>query len=137
MRYQSIILGRYVLSSNTSRSLVVLTYAHAQAFVFFRDFILGSKDTGLVLDNGPVVGGEDPSLLVGDTGALPGQVSILYGSGTATSLYIAPSETIAPWDAFLSSVAAQKSETVSPTTESEAETITGSATTFAGPTSSS
>ena len=125
-----------MLFSDTSTGLV-LTYARAQAFVFFRDFILGSKDTGLVLDNGTVVGGEDRSLLVGDTGALPGQVSILYGSGTATSLYIAPSETIASWNSFLSSVAAHNSETVSPITASETRTVTGSATTLAGPLASS
>lgn len=72
---------------------------------------MGSKDTGLVKEDGTVVGGEDPSLFVGDTGALPGRVGILYGSGTATSLYIAPSASIASWDGFLSSVDAAKAST--------------------------
>ena len=65
--------------------------------------------------DGSVVGGEDLSLFVGDTDAIPGQVSILYGSGTATSLFIAPSESIESWDNFLSSVAAAKTSEVTPT----------------------
>ncbi|KAL5492153.1 hypothetical protein ACEPAI_3600 [Sanghuangporus weigelae] len=90
-------------------------YAPRAALVLFRDFILGSKDTGLVKADGSVVGGEDPSLIVGDTGAIPGQASILYGSGTATSVYIAPSASIASWDGFLSDVAAAKTSDVAQT----------------------
>ena len=69
-----------------------------------REFILGSNNTGLVLADNTTVGGVDPSLLPGDV--LQGQSSILYGSGTATSEYLAPSETIASWEAFFSSIVA-------------------------------
>ena len=70
----------------------------------YRDFILGSNTTGLVQDDGSVVGGEDSSILKGNV--IPGQSGILYGSGTATSLYVAPSETIAAWENFFSTLVA-------------------------------
>ena len=73
--------------------------------MLFREFILGNNSTGLVTgtsDSVSVVGGEDPSLLVG--GILPGESAILFGSGTATSVFVAPSATIASWDAFFASV---------------------------------
>ncbi|EJD07280.1 alpha/beta-hydrolase [Fomitiporia mediterranea MF3/22] len=123
------------------------------ALVLFNEFILGSNKTGTVQEDGSVVGGEDTSILVGDTGAIPGQISILFGSGDATSLYVAPEETRAAWDSFLSSVAAARTtgeesgsttyitptgtETTTSVSESftptptTTESITGSVTTFA------
>jgi carboxypeptidase D len=72
--------------------------------VMFREFVLGNNKTGLVLDpKSPAIGGEDPSLALGPYNILPGRKEILYGSGTATSWYIAPSATIAAWEAFFAS----------------------------------
>ena len=65
-----------------------------------REFILGSNTTGLVQDDGTTVGGIDSSLLPDDI--LQGQSSILYGSGTATSEFLAPSESIASWESYFS-----------------------------------
>ncbi|KAK7018465.1 Alpha/beta-hydrolase [Favolaschia claudopus] len=67
------------------------------AFVFARDFIFGSNQTGLV-DNGTVIGGEDPAL-AGDY--MPGGLAIFYGSGTTSASTIAPSATIAAWSEFI------------------------------------
>ena len=53
-----------------------------------------------------VVGGEQPSLLLGGNNILPGESAILYGSGTATSVYVAPSATIASWDKFFAAESA-------------------------------
>ncbi|KLO10086.1 alpha/beta-hydrolase [Schizopora paradoxa] len=80
----------------------------AAALVLFRDFILSDSTLGLVELGGSVVGGEGAaSRLVGDI--LPGQASILFGNGTATSLFKAPSATIASWDKYLSSVIRESS----------------------------
>lgn len=70
----------------------------------FREFILGTNQTGLVQSDGSVVGGENQSLYVG--GIIPGQANILAGSGTATSFYLAPSATVEAWNEFYSSVLA-------------------------------
>jgi carboxypeptidase D len=76
----------------------------SQAKVMFREFILGNNKTGLLIDsNSTAVGGENPSLLLGPNNIYPGRKGILYGSGTATSLYTAPSATIASWEAFFAS----------------------------------
>jgi len=78
-------------------------FAPEAAFVFFRDFILGDSKVGLVETGGSVVGGEGASTqLVGDI--LYGQSSILFGNGTATSLFTYPSATIASWEKYFSSV---------------------------------
>ncbi|KLO07455.1 alpha/beta-hydrolase [Schizopora paradoxa] len=73
------------------------------AFVFFREFILGTNQTGLVVDGSKgstsVVGGEDKTLLIGDV--LPGQTEILYNSGTVQTTQVYPSATIAAWDTFI------------------------------------
>ena len=84
----------------------------------YRDFILGSNTTGLVQDDGSVVGGEDSSILKGNV--IPGQSGILYGSGTATSLYIAPSETIAAWESFFSTLVAASNNSQTNTKTSSA-----------------
>ena len=91
------------------------------------------------------MGGEDPSLLVGVSGAIPGQEGILYGNGSATSLYVAPSETIEAWDEFLATVNSNAGESTtvsvsaseSMSSTSERETVTGSVTTFAASETSS
>ena len=73
-------------------------------FTLLREFILGSNDTGLIFSDNTTVGGIDPGPISRDI--LPGQSSILYGSGTATSECLAPSETIASWEVFFSSIVA-------------------------------
>ena len=71
---------------------------------------MGNSPTGLVLPDGSVVGGEDPSLFQGDV--LPGQREITYydpDNPTVTSTYVYPLETIAAWNSFFSSVVASSS----------------------------
>ncbi|KAJ3783316.1 alpha/beta-hydrolase [Lentinula aff. detonsa] len=72
------------------------------AFVFLREFILGSNTTGLV-DGNHVVGGED-SILAEDV--MPGTTAIFYGHGTTASSLIIPSETLASWSSFLATATA-------------------------------
>ncbi|KAF7361130.1 Carboxypeptidase [Mycena sanguinolenta] len=77
------------------------------AFVFVREFVLGSNQTGLVNnDTGSVVGGESAPL-VGDV--MPGGLAIFYGDGdfaTTTASTIAPSATLAAWSEFIATATA-------------------------------
>ncbi|KAJ7655810.1 alpha/beta-hydrolase [Mycena polygramma] len=77
------------------------------AFVFVREFILGSNKTGLVdVNAGSVVGGEDPALAAD---VMPGGLAIFYGDGDSatTSLStIAPSATLASWASFIATATA-------------------------------
>lgn len=63
-----------------------------QAYTFFRSFILNSSPTGLLLENGTVVGGENPTLA---QDALPGQDAIFFGSRTVLGETAWPSATVA------------------------------------------
>jgi carboxypeptidase D len=85
---------------------VALTETHlAQAFVFFREFILGNNQTGLVSNssgNVQVVGGEASSL---QNGILPGTSGITYGSGSDLSTAFYPSATVAAWQSFIATAA--------------------------------
>ncbi|KAJ6574370.1 Alpha/Beta hydrolase protein [Mycena capillaripes] len=77
------------------------------AFVFVREFVLGSNATGLVdSQTGGVVGGEDPVLAVD---VLPGNTVIYYGDGdsdTTTLSTAAPSATLASWQSFIATATA-------------------------------
>ncbi|KAJ7112959.1 alpha/beta-hydrolase [Mycena epipterygia] len=77
------------------------------AFVFVREFVLGSNQTGLVDSNaGTVVGGEDFPLAAD---VMPGGLAIFYGDGNSdtTSLStIAPSATLASWSEFIATATA-------------------------------
>ncbi|KAJ7769354.1 alpha/beta-hydrolase [Mycena metata] len=76
------------------------------AFVFVREFVLGSNQTGLVNSNGTVVGGEN-SALAAD--AMPGGTVIFYGNGDSATTSLstaAPSATVAAWDKFLATATA-------------------------------
>ncbi|KAJ3809239.1 alpha/beta-hydrolase [Lentinula lateritia] len=72
------------------------------AFVFLREFILGSNTTGLVVES-HVVGGEDPVLA---EDVMPGTTAIFYGHGTTASSLIVPSATLASWSSFLATATA-------------------------------
>ncbi|KDQ51766.1 hypothetical protein JAAARDRAFT_40793 [Jaapia argillacea MUCL 33604] len=79
------------------------------AYVFLREFILGSNPTGLVLNTtrgSSVVGGEN-RLLAEDV--LPGVDAIFYGSGRTASSAVAPSATIDRWQSFITTAAATAS----------------------------
>jgi carboxypeptidase D len=106
MRCRSISLRRYVSTRVARIPKVALTETHlAQAFVFFREFILGNNQTGLVSDSSgsvQVVGGEASSL---QNGILPGTSGIIYGSGSELSTAFYPSATVAAWDAFIATAA--------------------------------
>ncbi|KAJ7668903.1 Alpha/Beta hydrolase protein [Mycena rosella] len=76
------------------------------AFVFVREFILGSNTTGLVDSNGTVVGGEDPTLALD---VMPGPNVIYYGdgsSGKTTLSTVVPSATVASWQQFIETATA-------------------------------
>ena len=71
---------------------------------------MGNNQTGLLTNTSTTaIGGEDTSLLVGPNNILFGEDSILYGSGTRTSYYAAPSATIASWRSYFASVVASES----------------------------
>ena len=71
-----------------------------QGFVMWREYILDANDTGLLFPNNNTFGSY--TSLPGDI--LQGQSTILYGSGSETSTYLAPSESIASWEAFFTNV---------------------------------
>ncbi|KLO07454.1 alpha/beta-hydrolase [Schizopora paradoxa] len=93
----------YALFANAGHE--VPEYVPQAAFVFFREFILGGNQTGLVVTPSSkkgatsVVGGEEKTLLVGDV--LPGQTDIVYVLGLGTTSQVFPSATIAAWETFL------------------------------------
>ncbi|KAJ7263016.1 alpha/beta-hydrolase [Mycena rebaudengoi] len=95
----------YALFQNAGH--LVPTYVPAAAFAFVRDFVLGSKDTGLVDSNsGTVVGGEDPKLALD---VMPGNTVIYYGNGrsaTTTLSTVVPSATLAAWNKFIETATA-------------------------------
>ncbi|KAJ6602725.1 alpha/beta-hydrolase [Mycena vulgaris] len=83
-----------------------LTGGASSAFVFVREFVLGSNTTGLVDSSGTVVGGEDPALAVD---VMPGSNVIYYGDGDSatTSLStVVPSATLASWKQFIATATA-------------------------------
>ncbi|KAJ7078454.1 alpha/beta-hydrolase [Mycena belliarum] len=77
------------------------------AFVFVREFVLGSNTTGLVDSNtGTVLGGEDPALALD---VMPGGDVIYYGDGSAgktTKSTVIPSATISSWEKFIATATA-------------------------------
>ncbi|KAJ6551857.1 Alpha/Beta hydrolase protein [Mycena capillaripes] len=77
------------------------------AFGFVRDFVLGSKTTGLVDNNAATVaGGEDPKLR---QDVLPGNTAIYHWASKAggdIASAVAPSATRAAWDAFIATATA-------------------------------
>ncbi|KAI5123819.1 hypothetical protein M0805_009111 [Coniferiporia weirii] len=80
----------------------------AAAFVFLREFLLGSNQTGLVQTTTgssevKVVGGEVSALA---NAVLPGASGIFGGSISTTTTLIYPAPTVSAWNAFVSSVAA-------------------------------
>lgn len=82
------------------------------AFVFLREFVLGSNTTGSVVGSG-VVGGEDAKLM---EDVLPGSSVIFYGSGSTASSTAAPTATIAAWNSFIATATASSSATTTTTT---------------------
>jgi len=104
----------YALFAGTGH--LVLALVPEAAFVFVREFVLGTNATGLVDSaTGTVIGGEEPGLLNGDV--LPGGTVIYYGSGAdgTTSLSaVVPSATLASWEAFVVSATATGAGTGTP-----------------------
>ncbi|KAJ7721105.1 alpha/beta-hydrolase [Mycena metata] len=95
----------YALFQNAGH--FVAQSAPGAAYAFVRDFVLGSSTTGLVnSDTGTVAGGEDSNL---QENVLPGNSAILHwaeGGTTAIASTIAPSATIAAWNAFIATATA-------------------------------
>jgi len=67
------------------------------AYAFFREFILGSNTTGLVLPNGKVVGGEDPAFF---SGIIRG-TEVYEGSYSTVATRTWPASAWSAWDAFV------------------------------------
>ena len=78
-----------------------------QAYVFLREFILGSNATGLV--NGADVVSGEVLALGGDV--LPGNTVIFYGSGTTASSTAVPGPTLASWNSFIATATATATTT--------------------------
>ncbi|KAL0572767.1 hypothetical protein V5O48_009200 [Marasmius crinis-equi] len=75
----------------------------AQALTFAREFLFGSNQTGLVLPDGTVVGGEDPNLLASDI--LPGGPEAFTGPGVTQGTVVFPTATRDAWNSFVTSEA--------------------------------
>ncbi|KAJ7243916.1 alpha/beta-hydrolase [Mycena haematopus] len=74
------------------------------AFVFVREFVLGSNQTGLVNNSTDSVVGGEGAPLVADV--MPGGEAVFYGSATTSQSTIAPSATLASWSQFIASATA-------------------------------
>ncbi|KAJ7487265.1 alpha/beta-hydrolase [Mycena galericulata] len=86
------------------------------AFVFVREFVLGSNTTGLVGIDGTVVGGESAALAMD---VMPGGDAIYYGdgnAGTTTLSTVVPSATLASWEKFIATATGTASGNVSTVT---------------------
>lgn len=87
-----------------------------QAYTFFREFVLGSNETGLVENIGPdtvVNGGENPTL---QQIAIPGQLGIVFGSFTAQGTTRWPSATRAAFAKHVGQVAVTGTGSIAPST---------------------
>ncbi|KAI0791967.1 Alpha/Beta hydrolase protein [Abortiporus biennis] len=71
------------------------------ALTFLREFVLGSNQTGLVVDGNTVsvVGGEDTTVYA--NGLLAGESHIFTGVGSTAGSTLYPSQTIAAWESFI------------------------------------
>ncbi|KAJ7208969.1 alpha/beta-hydrolase [Mycena pura] len=98
----------YALFHNAGH--LVSHFVPAAAFVFVREFVLGSNTTGLVdRKTGKVKGGEDRKL---QQDVLPGQSAIFFGDGSGGKTTVStvwPSETVAAWSAFIATATATMS----------------------------
>ncbi|KAF8659838.1 hypothetical protein AX16_001723 [Volvariella volvacea WC 439] len=83
------------------------------AFTFFREFVLGSNEIGLVVsdDDGAtrVIGGQDPALA---GTVLPGADAIYMGSGTTESTYFWPQRTVDAWREYIATETAAPGNTI-------------------------
>ncbi|KAJ7453068.1 alpha/beta-hydrolase [Mycena galericulata] len=87
-------------------------YVPEAAFVFVREFVLGSNSTGLVRSNGTVVGGEVAALAMD---VMPGGDVIYYGNGDSatTSLStVVPSAMLASWEMFIATATATRNSSM-------------------------
>ncbi|TFK54453.1 alpha/beta-hydrolase [Heliocybe sulcata] len=103
----------YVLFNGAGHE--VPEYEPATAYVFLREFVLGSNTTGLVESSGngtvTVVGGEDH---VFDNDIMSAASdAIYYGSATTVSSYVPASATVAAWDSFIATAITTASAAVS------------------------
>ncbi|KAF5361823.1 hypothetical protein D9756_002268 [Leucocoprinus leucothites] len=104
----------YVLFDNAGHTVPKAN--PAAAYTFFKNFVLGHNQTGLVIntpnDGVTVVGGENFTL-VDNGGVLPGRDEVIYyptpGQTDQVSTYVFPEATRAAWDSFI------KTEMVRPT----------------------
>ncbi|KAF7980975.1 hypothetical protein HWV62_35776 [Athelia sp. TMB] len=74
-------------------------YQPANAYVFLREFILGTNSTGLLLPDATTPIGGEQTALAGDI--VPGGSVIFYGQGSTASSTIAPSASFAAWASYL------------------------------------
>ncbi|GJE99869.1 carboxypeptidase [Phanerochaete sordida] len=84
------------------------------AYTFFREFVLGSNRTGLVVTEGgstSVVGGENPTL---QQTAIPGQHAIYYGSSKTEGSTVWPRETIAAFQSHIGQIPVTGTDAIKP-----------------------
>ena len=90
-----------------------------QAYTFIEQFVLGNNETGSVQTaNGTafIQGGENPTL---QQSALPGQVSIAYGSASTEGMTAWPTATIAAFESHVGLVSITGTASVKPTATSK------------------
>ncbi|KAI0349727.1 alpha/beta-hydrolase [Trametes cingulata] len=90
----------YVLIAGAGH--LVPEWKPAQAFVFFREFVLGSNLNGSVSGT-VIVGGEDATLA---NDFLPGGTEIFYGSSATQSTSTIPAATQSAWNEFMATATA-------------------------------
>ena len=95
-----------------------------QAYTFFREFVLGSNQTGLVEASGNVVGGENPTL---QQSAIPGQPAIDFGVSTTQGSTQWPSATVAAFESYIGQAAVTGTEAITPSQTAIKPTHTTSA----------
>ena len=71
---------------------------YQQLLVMVREFVLGHNETGLVVNNDTVIGGEN-STLANDV--LPGGTLFYYGSATTSGTSTVPAATVSSWENFI------------------------------------
>ncbi|CAL1716100.1 unnamed protein product [Somion occarium] len=82
----------------TGAGHLVPEWKPAAALVFLREFVLGNNQTGLVLNDTTVVGGDNSSLA---NDVLPGGTLLYYGSATTAGKFTVAAATLASWESFI------------------------------------
>lgn len=92
-----------------SRAPVNFSNLHRlQAFVFFREFILGSNTTGLLIPPNGVIGGSNTTFA--NAANIPAADELYLGAGATQTSYVFPEATRQAWRKFITEEKSAKAE---------------------------